>query len=116
MTEFERIRAELERWPQGSGVSPSTLLEVEEPLRSILKRIMREGSMDFAELTGLLGLSESEAAEIAELMVTSGLLTSDTAEEGGATLYRLQRARTHRPAAPRAIWNRLLDDGDEGDA
>lgn len=113
VTEYERIRQELEGWSQPPGVSPSTLLQLSEPLRSTLKQLMRSGSMGFAELADRLGLGADEAGVIAELLVSRGLLGSSADGPGGEDVYRLRRGRTHRPSAPAAIWD-LLGDDDEG--
>lgn len=113
-SEFERMRRELEGWSQSDGVSPSTLLQLSEPLRSTLKGIMRRGSMNFAELADGLRLDADESGVIAELLVARGLLESSTEGSGGDEVYRLRRGRSHRPKAPGAIWDRLLDD-DGGD-
>jgi len=55
MTPFERMHAELREWSDPSGMSPSVLLQLSEPLRSTLRQIMRQGSVTFAELSVLLG-------------------------------------------------------------
>ena len=114
MTEFERIKLELEEWSQPPGVSPSTLLGLSEPLRSILKQIMRTGSMSFAELADELPLTVAETGVIAELLVSGGLLQTGDEDPAAGIVYRLRRRRPQRREAPAAIWDRLLDD-DEGD-
>ncbi len=117
MTPFERMRQELRDWSDPSGMSPSVLLQLSEPLRGALRHIMRHGSVTFAELAALLGLSMAETESIADLLVTCGFLkTSETAEDG-ALVYRIRHTKHHRPGAPVGVWNTLLgadDPKDEG--
>ncbi len=109
MTPFERMRLELLGWTDRSGMSPSDLLRLDEPLRSTLKGIMRAGSITFTELAADLGLTMAETDTIADLLVACGFLK--TVEEGadGGIVYRIRHTRTHRPGAPLGVWNALFD-------
>lgn len=118
MTPFERMREELLGWSEQSGMSPSVLLQLEEPLRSTLKRIMRVGSATFAELATHLGLTMPETETIADLLVACGFLKTVEEDADGTVVYRIRHTRSHRPGAPLGVWNTLLgsDDppGDDG--
>lgn len=113
MSEFERIRAELVAWSNPAGMSPSVLLQLEEPLRGALKHIMRRGSATFAELADLLHLSVTETEVIAELLVDCGLLKTSETDPEGRVVYRIRHAKSHRPESPVAIWGALLGAEDE---
>jgi hypothetical protein len=114
MTPFDRMRQELLGWSEQSGMSPSVLLRLEEPLRSTLKRIMRVGSVTFEELATHLGLTMPETETIADLLVACGFLK--TVEEGkdGAVVYSIRHTRNHRPGAPLGVWNALLGSDEPG--
>jgi hypothetical protein len=119
VTTFERVRQELLEWADPTGMSPSVLLQLNEPLRSTLKHIMRAGSVTFEQLSADLGLTMAETEEIADLLVACGFLK--TTEEGasGDVVYCIRHTRSHRPEAPIGVWNLLLDperaSGDEGE-
>ncbi len=108
MSAFEEIKQELLAWSNPTGMSPSVLLQLSEPLRSTLQLIMRRGSVTFAELSEELGLDMPETEAVADLLVDCGFLK--TSEEGsqGETVYRIRHSRTHRPESAVAAWNVLL--------
>lgn len=108
MTPFERMQRELRAWSNPAGMSPSVLLQLSEPLRSTLRQIMRQGSVTFAELSVLLGLTMADTEAIADDLVTCGFLkTTETSDDGGL-VYRIRHTKNHRPGAPLGVWNTLL--------
>jgi hypothetical protein len=110
MSTFETFKQELTSYTFPAGISTSVLLEVSAPLRRVLQKIMRQGSMTFAMLSEELNLSGNEAAEIADLFVKCGFLKSTETTESGDVVYRICHTRSHRPDAPIAIWRQMLDD------
>ena len=113
VTRVEQIRQELAEWVDSSGVSPSTLLQLNEPLRSTLKRILRQGSITFGDLADQLGLSMTETEMIADLLVACGFLKTSERSPSGELTYTIRHSRSHRPEAPVAVWNRLFESEDE---
>lgn len=109
---FDRMREELLDWSGTSGMSPSVLLQLNEPLRSALKRILREGSVTFAELSDDLGLDIGQTDTIADLLVACGFLKTSEERASGVVVYSIRHTKSHRPEAPVAIWDRLF--GTEG--
>ena len=110
MSKFATLKQELARYAFPAGISTSVLLEVSPPLRRVLQKIMRQGSMTFAELSEELDLEGDEATEIAELFVKCGFLKSSEQSSVGDVVYRICHTRSHRPDAPIAIWREMLDD------
>lgn len=110
MSKFETLKQELARYAFPAGISTSVLLEVSPPLRRVLQKIMRQGSMTFVELSDELDLEGNEATEIAELFVKCGFLKSSEKAPSGDVVYRICHTRSHRPDAPIAIWREMLDD------
>lgn len=110
MSKFATLKQELSRYAFPAGISTSVLLEVSSPLRRVLQKIMRQGSMSFAELSEELDLEGDEATEIAELFVECGFLKSSEKAPTGAVVYRICHTRSHRPDAPIAVWREMLDD------
>jgi hypothetical protein len=116
MTPFERMRAELLAWTNQGGMSPSVLLQLNEPLRSALKRILRQGPITFPDLAQALGLDMPETEAIADLLVACGLLKTSEADASGDVTFAIRHTKTHRPEAPVGVWSRLFgeDEGAEG--
>lgn len=110
MSKFETLKQELARYAFPAGISTSVLLEVSPPLRRVLQKIMRQGSMTFVELSDELNLEGNEATEIAELFVKCGFLKSSEKAPSGDVVFRICHTRSHRPDAPIAIWREMLDD------
>ncbi len=109
---FERVRRELDGWVRSSsdrGVTPSVLLQLTDPLRATLRRLMRGGSMTFEELGNSLDLDERETEVIAELMVACGLLKTEELDRAGDVVYRIHFTKQHRPEAPVGYWQLLLE-------
>lgn len=110
MSTFEALKQELTSYAFPAGISTSVLLEVSPPLRRVLQKIMRQGSMTFKSLSEELNLSGNEADEIADLFVNCGFLKSTETTTEGDVVYRICHTRSHRPDAPIAIWRQMLDD------
>jgi hypothetical protein len=115
VTPFERMRAELLAWSNLDGMSPSVLLQLDEPLRSALKRILRQGAITFADLGHELGLDGAETETIADLLVACGMLKTSEPTATGEVTFHIRHSKTHRPEAPVGVWNLLLgSEDDEG--
>jgi hypothetical protein len=110
MSKFATLKQELARYAFPAGISTSVLLEVSPPLRRVLQKIMRQGSMTFVELSEELDLEGDEATEIAELFIKCGFLKSSEKAPTGEVVFRICHTRSHRPDAPIAIWREMLDD------
>ncbi len=110
MSTFEHLKQELKTWANPEGVSTSVILELSNPLRSTLRKVIRQGCMTFTELAGELGLSMDETDEIADLLVECGFLKTVEENADGETVYTLRHSKTTRPEAPVAIWEMILDD------
>lgn len=115
VSRFELMRRELSDWADPSGMSPSVLLQLNEPLRSTLKGILRKGSITFGDLATELDLSMADTEVIADLLVACGLLKTSERSSSGETVYVIRHSKSHRPEAPVAVWNRLFDTEDEAD-
>ena len=113
VTPFERMRAELLAWSNLDGMSPSVLLQLNEPLRSALKRILRQGPITFADLGQELGLDAADTEAIADLLVACGLLKTSEATATGEVTFHIRHSKTHRPEAPVGVWNLLFGSEDD---
>jgi len=108
---FDRVRAELEAAVPVRGVSPSLLLELNDPLRSTLKLLLRRGSMTLAELAGSLGIDAEEMVAVAELMVGAGFVRHEAIDADGSPVVRIVHAKqATRPDSAAAYWSQILSD------
>lgn len=110
-TRYEQVRAELEAVVPVSGVSPSLLLEVGEPLRSTLKALLRRGSLTLSELAGSLEINLEQTLVIADLMVRAGFVRHESLDTDGSPVVRIIHAQqATRPDSAAAHWSRIFGD------
>lgn len=111
VSNFERVRAELDSAAPVTGVSASLLLDLDEPLRSVLKTLLRRGSMTLLELAAALDITGEETLIIAELMVRAGFVRSEAIDADGTPVVRIVHAKqATRPDSAAAYWSRILSD------
>jgi hypothetical protein len=109
---FEQVRAELEAAVPVRGVSPSLLLELNDPLRSTLKSLLRSGSMTLAELATSLGIDGEETLAVADLMVRAGFVRHEAIDADGSPVVRIVHAKqATRPDSAAAYWSQILNEG-----
>ena len=108
----EQVRAQLEAAEPVGGVSPSMLLDIDEPLRATLKALLRQGSMTLQELAASLGIDDSEMPDVAELMVRAGFVRHEAINADGTQVVRIVHAKqATRPGSAADYWSRILSDG-----
>ena len=105
MKTYDDMVRELESWSRIEGVLPSTLLELEEPLRGTLRRLLRGGPMPIEEVASILALSASETEDVIRRMEACGFVRTESHDAAGA-LVRIVHARPDRSAA-QAVWDLL---------
>lgn len=109
---FARVSAELEAAAPVSGVSPSLLLDLNDPLRATLRLLLRHGSMTLAELAASLGIDAEETLMIADLMVRAGFVRHEAIDADGSPVVRIVHAKqATRPDSAAAYWSRILSEG-----
>lgn len=107
----EQVRAQLEAAEPVGGVSPSMLLDIDEPLRATLKALLRQGSMTLQELAASLGITTEETLVVAELMVRAGFVRQEAIDADGTPVVRIVHAKqATRPDSAAAYWSRVLSD------
>ena len=115
MSSFEQIKQDLEAWCNPEGVSTSVLLQLNEPLGSTLRHVVRQGSMTFEELAQELKLDVEETEIIVNLLVACGFLKISMGESDGTRIYHLRHSKSHRSKAPVAIWRKIINGLSEDD-
>ncbi|HWG84028.1 MAG TPA: hypothetical protein VNT60_00995 [Deinococcales bacterium] len=112
-TDFQRIIAEIEAWPKSEGVKLSDVMNLNEPLRTALNTVVRDGSATIEDFAAVLGLNAEEANTVVDQLLDHGFLREVEGED--RTQYRLWYAPAHRREKPLDLWTRVLDhlEGDE---
>jgi hypothetical protein len=106
---LERLLAQIEAWPKSEGVRVIDIVGLDEPLRTTLNHVVREGSVSLRDFALQVGLTVDQANLVVEELLEHGFLR--VAENAGDT-YRIWYAPAHKRAT--GLWNKLLDEDDEG--
>lgn len=106
---FDRLQQELRKRSKVEGITPADVMDLPEPLRTAMNKMMRRGSMTLSELTAALKLKAAETRQLGEMLVEKGFLSSTEREADGEIVYRMRLARRRRRSVPRDIWKALED-------
>jgi hypothetical protein len=104
---FDRLQRELEKRSRVEGITPADVMELPEPLRTAMNKIMRKGSMTLSELTAELNLRTAETRRLGEILVEKGFLSSIRREADGEIVYQTRFTRKHGRGVPFDIWKKL---------
>jgi hypothetical protein len=99
MATFDSLRDELESRPPSHGVTLPDLLDMPEPLASVLSHLLRARVMDQAELGEELGLGIAETIEIGRIMTEKGYVTV-VARADDTVEYHVVTARVRGRSVP----------------
>jgi hypothetical protein len=82
---FDHRQQELDKRSRVEGVTLADVIELPEPWRTAMNRMMRADSMTLNGLSAELNLDAAETCQIAEMLVEKGFLSSmshDSANSG----------------------------------
>ena len=82
------------------GITPVDILALPDPVDSAVQRILRRGPMSAGEMASILDLSESEAKQIADLLVEKGYLLTEERRSDGSVVYKVYFARMRGRSIP----------------
>jgi hypothetical protein len=109
---FDRLQRELRKRSKVEGITPADVMDLPKPLRAVMNKIMREGSMTLSDLTTELKLKTGEARQLGQTLVDKGFLTSTERAADGEVVYRTHYARKARKrgrGVPLDVWKALDD-------
>lgn len=99
MATFDFLRDELEKRPPSHGVTLPDLLDMPEPLVTVLSHLLRARVMNQDELSHELGVNMTETAELGRIMEEKGYVA--VAERDDGTLeYHALPARVRGRSVP----------------
>ena len=99
MDPFNQILLELEQLQPVTGIIPTDVLELPDPIGSIIRLLIRRGSMTLSELAEAMGLEQPQAQQVGELLTRKGFLGKEY-RSGKEPVYRAYIARMRRRNIP----------------
>jgi hypothetical protein len=105
----DRLRRELENLSKVEGITPADVMNLPEPLRSGINKIMHEGSVTLSEFAAELKLEIAETRQLGQMLIEKGFLVATEAQADGEILYhaRFAKSRKRVRGLPRDIWEKL---------
>jgi hypothetical protein len=97
---FEHIQQELNKRSKVEGITPLDVMELPEPLRTAMNKLMRKGSMTVGELAVELNIEMVEARQLGQMLVEKGLLSLVEQKADGEIVYRVRLGRTRERSVP----------------
>jgi hypothetical protein len=104
---FNRLEGELEARERSEGLKMSDLLELPEPLSSLLNWMMRKGQATLADVTVFLGEDEVHTRAILAGLRDRGFVRE--IEIHGLTQYCVRLAPKRGRALPSNLWQALAE-------
>jgi hypothetical protein len=97
---FDRMQQDLDKRVKVEGITPLDVLELPEPLRTAMNKLMRKGSMTLSELTAELNIEMVEARQLGQLLVEKGFASLVEQQADGEIVYRVRLGRTRGRSVP----------------
>jgi hypothetical protein len=97
MTLFDELDLALGNLATVQGILPADLLNLPEIIGQTLGKMVRKQGMNLNEFAAEIGLSETEALYLVDILVAKGYLVEEEGKESQTTRYRtfFARMRSH---------------------
>ena len=106
---FDRLQRELKKRPKVEGITPADMVDLPEPLRTAMNKMVRKGSMTLSELTAELNLKTTQTRRLGAMLIEKGFLSSIEQEADGEIVYQTRFARKCGRSVSLDIWESLDD-------
>ena len=105
----DRLQRELKNLPKVEGITLADVMNLPEPLRSGINKIMREGSVTLSEFAAELKLETAETRQLGQMLMEKGFLVATEPQADGEILYRprFAKSRNRVRGLPDDIWEKL---------
>jgi hypothetical protein len=113
MAIYDLLQQALEERPELEGVTSADIAELPKPLRELLLKTMRVGTVSLAEMAVDLGLNHDEAGCVAGLLIGKGFLAEAGEGPDEEGLYRINLARRKGRSVPADIWSSITKPSDD---
>ncbi len=97
MPTTDELRQDLAALPTVKGFAPADLIGLPDSVASILRSVIRRGSMPLNDLAALLGTTPEEARPIGQTLVAKGFLVQDQDAEAPTFRANHTRMRARNP-------------------
>jgi hypothetical protein len=104
---FDRVEGELAAREKSPGLSMSDLLTLPEPQSGLLKWMIRQGQVSWADIGTFLGQDEAYARSVLAELIEAAFVREIVIR--GATHYRVRLAPKRGRALPANLWQALSD-------
>jgi hypothetical protein len=104
---FDRVEGELAAREKSPGLSMADLLTLPEPQGGLLKWMIRQEAVAFADVVAFLGGDEAQARLVLAELLEKGSIRE--IEMRGVTQYRVRLAPKRGRALPANLWQALGD-------
>lgn len=104
---FDRVEGELAAREKSPGLNVADLLTLPAPQSSLLKWMIRQRAMPFADVVAFLGGDEEQAVHLLAGLVEGGLIRE--IEMRGVRQYAVRLAPKKGRALPANLWQALSD-------
>ena len=94
------MQQELNKRSKVEGITPLDVMELPEPLRTAMNKLMRKGSMTVGGLALELNIETVEARELGQTLVEKGFLHLGEQKTDGEIVYRVRLGRTRGRSMP----------------
>jgi hypothetical protein len=102
-----RVQAEVDARKGGKGMNPYDLLELPNPQRVLMKKLLKQRIISLSDAAAELKQTEEEAAQTMGELVDKTFLIEF--EKKGETHYKLLLARKEGRDLPLNIWDELSE-------
>lgn len=99
METFDQIMLELDEIEPVTGIIPTDVLELPDLVGSIIRLLIRKGSMTLPELAEATNLERTQAGQLGDILTRKGFLVKEY-RSGKEVIYRAYIARMRRRNIP----------------
>lgn len=104
---FDRLQGELEGREKAAGLSMADVLDLPDPLRSLVNWMIRQGEVGFADVVAYLQQDAEVTRTMMATLVEKGFVRE--IEIRGQTRYRVRLAAKRGRELPTDLWHALDD-------
>ncbi len=108
---FGRLQNELDARAGAQGITMTDILEMPEPLSTVMNWMVRVGDVSLPDITDRLGQDESRARELLVSMLNKGFVQELKTE--GEARYRVRLITKPKRDVSIGLWKALEDQNDK---
>lgn len=99
MNTYDDLHHEIDNLEPVEGITPLSATMMPDPFGTLLRKLIRQGSMTLEEMAAELGLGPDETEHLGEHLAAKGYLREEDHETEGK-VYRVYLARIRKQSIP----------------